>query len=52
MDDKESIPRRWFRDGVADFLPLFTFTFKSYSLVGFMLVIDVTVIQFTEMRAC
>ena len=49
---KASVPRRWFRNGVANLLPLFAFTFKSYSLEGFMLVIEVTVIQFTETGAC
>lgn len=55
MDDicrKASVPGRRLRNGVANLLSFFAFTFESYSFVGFMLVIEVTVIQFTEMGAC
>ena len=49
---KARVPGGWFRNGIADLFPLFAFTFKGYSFVGFMLVIEVTVIQFAEMGAC
>jgi hypothetical protein len=55
MDDicrKASVPGRWFRNGVANLLSVFAFAFENYSFVGFMLVIEVTVIQFTEIGAC
>ena len=55
MDDichKAGVPGMWFRNGVANHFLLFALTFENYSFVGFMLVIEVTVIQFTEMGAC
>jgi hypothetical protein len=47
---KKIVPGKWFRNGITKLLALFAFTIESYSLVGFMLLIEVTVIQFTETR--
>ena len=47
-----SIPRKWFHNAIANFFPVFAFTLESYSLVGLILVMKVTVIQFMKARAC